>query len=589
MSLIPIPASADPDVKESFRKLNVILERLTGGNNVDWHGRRIINAGKAINPGDYVTLEQVEEITGAVAKATAPASTPVVGVSGGSSGGSPSGGGNVSHIGPIIDNAIARFVGTTGENIEAGSALLEDDGRISGVADPDGLQDVATKNYVDESIADLNAGGAAQNTFLVSGGQVVWQTAYTFLVSAAVYYINGVLHSSPETTISLDSSDAALDRIDIIAVDDSGSVIKLTGTAAAQPAEPDVDPSTQLKLAIVLVTATSTQPTTATSVSVYAENAGSPGEWNWTTSGSGWTLGSTNNPHLGSKDIEATNVASGAYLQAQTGSGTIDPSSYDQLVLFIRSKANWTNNRTLQVRLQNSGSVVGQTITVGQGQFGFDSTQTSLYQQVAIPITSFAVPSGTPVNQIRITRAGNSTIGFYIDDVSFVKSGGTQVVTGITQAQADARYAPLGPSFVTVSAESGLPNERRLTAGAGISLVDAGANNTIEVIVKGVTGVDDGNSGTALTIDFASALFGRHELTLTDDVTLTLDNPADKGCYAILIDTGVGGFTVTWPASVLWAGGVAPVITPTAGKVDLVTLIYRVSTGKYHGSFNQNY
>lgn len=116
MSLIPIPASADPDVKESFRKLNVILERLTGGSNVDWHGRRIINAGKAVNPGDYVTLEQVEEITGAVAKAAEPASSPVVGGSGSGGGGT----GDVTGPASSTGDDFAQYNGTTGKIIKDG-------------------------------------------------------------------------------------------------------------------------------------------------------------------------------------------------------------------------------------------------------------------------------------------------------------------------------------------------------------------------------------------------------------------------------------------------------------------------------------
>lgn len=383
-------------------------------------------------------------------------------------------GGLVDGPGTSVDNAIARFSGTGGDAIDhpTPTPLLADDGRISTLTDPTALQDAATKNYVDTQIAALNAGGAAQNTFLVSGGQVVWVDDYDFIVSAATYYINGVLFSSPQTPITLDPADATDDRIDVIAVDDNGDVIFITGDPSSTPAEPDVDPSSQLKLAIVFVEATSTEPGGATTTIVYAENAGSPGEWNWSSSGSGWNLASTNNPRTGTIDIEATNVASGAFIQGQIGAGTFDPNAYAQLVLYIRSKANWTNNRTMQIRLQNAGAVVGQTLTIGNGQFGFDSSSTAAYQQIAIPISQFAVPAGQVITQVRLTRAGGSTIGFYLDDVSFVGGAVTQPATGITQAQADARYAPLGPTFIVASADPTLPNERVLTAGAGIASID---------------------------------------------------------------------------------------------------------------------
>ena len=62
------------------------------------------------------------------------------------------------------------------------------------------------------------SGGAAQTSFLVSGGQVVWIENYEFLVSAATYYIGGTAYASPETTITLDAADPTNDRIDTIAV-----------------------------------------------------------------------------------------------------------------------------------------------------------------------------------------------------------------------------------------------------------------------------------------------------------------------------------------------------------------------------------
>ncbi len=393
----------------------------------------------------------------------------------------------------------------------------------------------------------------SQNTFLLSGGQVTWSTGYTFRVSAAEYYINAVRYSSAEQTIALDAADATNNRFDVIALDTSGTVQKITGTASSTPSEPSVDPAAYVKLAIVLVTASSSSPSAVSSVTVYTENGGGAGgEWNWATSGSGFNVASTNNPHAGTKDIEGTTVAAAAYAQGDKPSGTIDPNAYDFLLLFIRSKATWNNSRGLLVTLRSSGVLVGASVQIRRsGTYGFDSSLTSDYQQVAIPLTAFAIPKGSTINQVRIEDFGGS-IGFYIDDISFQVGGSTPATGGITQSQADARYEALGN-------------------------------------VRGTAPVDDGNSGTSKTIDFSSYRWGRHELTLTGNVTLTLSNPADLGVYYLLIHTGAGSFTVTWPASVLWPGGVAPVITATASKTDLIVLVWDNSAGKYYGSFNQNY
>ena len=54
--------------------------------------------------------------------------------------------------------------------------------------------------------------GATLTTFLVCGGQVVWESAYTFRVSAADYYINGTRYTSAEDTVTLGAAHATLDR-----------------------------------------------------------------------------------------------------------------------------------------------------------------------------------------------------------------------------------------------------------------------------------------------------------------------------------------------------------------------------------------
>lgn len=99
--------------------------------------------------------------------------------------------------------------------------------------------------------------------------------------------------------------------------------------------------------------------------------------------------------------------------------------------------------------------------------------------------------------------------------------------------------------------------------------------------------VDAGNSGSALTINFTTGR--RQRFVLTGNVTLTLSNPSDGARYLLNIGTGAGSFTVTWPASVSWPGGVTPTVTATASKTDLVVLVYNANTSKYYASISQAY
>lgn len=296
-----------------------------------------------------------------------------------------------------------------------------------------------------------------QPSFLVSGGQVIWESALQFRVSAAVYYIGGIRYESAEQTVTLDAADATNPRIDLIVVDTTGTVVKITGTAAATPSEPDLDPGSQLRLTIVFVPATATEPPDVVETIVYAENAGSAAEWDWTTSGTTWDLASTSTPRTATTAIEATTVGSGAYIQGAIGTGTFDPNETEFLVLYLRPKAAWANNRTLQVTLRSAGVQVGSPVTIANGTFGFQSA-TLAYQQIAIPTTAFAVPAGETITQVRITRAGPGTIGFFIDDVSFI--GGATTTPGgggLTLELADARYLQISAYQRILTADPSSP------------------------------------------------------------------------------------------------------------------------------------
>jgi hypothetical protein len=95
--------------------------------------------------------------------------------------------------------------------------------------------------------------------------------------------------------------------------------------------------------------------------------------------------------------------------------------------------------------------------------------------------------------------------------------------------------------------------------------------------------VDDGNSGAAKTIDWNEG--NEHYVTMTGNCTFTLNNPQDGGRYVLILNSGAGAFTGTWPASIRWRGGVAPVLTTDANKLDLVTLMYIAVLGEYIGAF----
>jgi hypothetical protein len=92
-------------------------------------------------------------------------------------------------------------------------------------------------------------------------------------------------------------------------------------------------------------------------------------------------------------------------------------------------------------------------------------------------------------------------------------------------------------------------------------------------------------STVTTTIDWISGNLA--DITLTSNTLFTLNNPV-IGTYIVkLTQGGGGGFISTWPATVKWSGGIAPVLTATAGKIDIITLVWDGTS--YYASYALNF
>lgn len=387
-----------------------------------------------------------------------------------------------------------------------------DGNEITNAADPTADQSLVTRAFLTAQITGI-VPGTPQGTFLVSGGQVTWvgPSDYTYHLAAGTGYINGVLYSWAAQNITLDAADATDDRIDVIGVDDTSTIFKLTGTPSANPSEPTVEPDSQLALAIVTVDAASSTPTT-TVETVYTEGAGASAEWNGSTSGATWSLVSVTNPRTGTKCIRGTTLTAGSTVTLQRGSGSIDPNAFTQLVEYIRFTSAWANNRYLLIWLALNGVKKGNALKILAGTFGLDGANIADYQAIIIPTLQFAIPAGTLINQVVMQDVGGA-ISFGLDDIQFIAaSGQTQTGGGLDQAQADARYQQLSgkgvangyasldgsalvpdaqiPSTITRDSEAVL---KTLADAAGDLIVGTGAD-TFGRLAKG-------SDGQVLTVD----------------------------------------------------------------------------------------
>jgi hypothetical protein len=484
---------------------------------------------------------------------------------------------------------------------------------------------------VTNTLSLLAASGV--QTQLITGGQVVWESGLTFRVSAAQYYINGQIYDSAEQTVTLAAADGSNPRIDVIYVDTTGTANDITGSAAASPSEPDVDPSTQLKLTFVLVGAALSAPAGVSNENIYLENT----EWTGTTSGAGWTLGSVTDPYAGTTHIQATAVAANGYVSLDHGAA-ITLTDADVLQLFIKPTVAFPASRVLRVQWYNNGVALGTPLTVASGYWGFNGS-TLAYQLVAIPMPNFVLPTGTLGDQLRITVVGGA-LSFRIDNIVLQTQGDSVPQTpsgGITQAQADARYLQL--SGGTLTGDLTVPDEaydatawngslevptknairdkiETLVAGAytdeqardavGTALTDTGlvvvtvndGADTIDINVPAAVASDyrTGTDATkALTSDavwdaadyvtlndsggnIAVDMSAGFNFAMTMDGDYTLSNPTNtkngQTGAIVLTQDGTGTQTLAYGSNWKFAGGTDPTLSTAAGAVDV--LFYQV-------------
>ncbi len=85
------------------------------------------------------------------------------------------------------------------------------------------------------------------------------------------------------------------------------------------------------------------------------------------------------------------------------------------------------------------------------------------------------------------------------------------------------------------------------------------------------------------TLDWNSS--NNQYIVLANGVQIfTFANPGTGGIYVLVLKQPAGGAagTITWPGTVLWSGGVAPTLTVTNGKVDVIEFYYDGTNAKYY-------
>lgn len=407
---------------------------------------------------------------------------------------------------------------------------------------------------------------------LVSGGIVTHDSLYKFNVSSSVYIscCDGTRRTTASTQVTLSAAHATLNRFDAVILRDTGVAV-ITGTAGANPEQPQLA-ACEILLTYILVTANTTTFTCATpDTTIYDETGGTE----WTPSASGVTVNFTNttNPYHLTRSADVGAFTNGQSFSFDIGSIDFEVFRYAYLRFFIRLKSTFATNTRIQVGLfaNSGGTFTGQYVTISNGQYGFNRTTTGNYQTIVIPVSAWNnLATTTTISTLIFRLNGSNANGFYIDWIQF---GGACVDPPVT-------VFPNGFGIVQTSngnAVSTQPNDVLQVVGAGGATVSAtGKTLTISSPSGTVTSFSSGNLSPLFTTSVATA-------TTTPALSFTLSNAAGGTVFGN--NTGSSAAPAYTSTPVL---GIAGTTLGTIGLAGNTSGVVTIQPQAAAGTFNFN-
>lgn len=288
----------------------------------------------------------------------------------------------------------------------------------------------ATKNYTIDDIADYAINKIDQVTPGNSiTGRVSWSgEGLVFQSTLITGSLNGVTINIPQNlNIVLNPADPTNDRFDLFVVNTNNTLTVLQGTPSANPVKPSIDQLTQFEIGFVRVSAGQATPSELSNVTVYNENLGQPAEWDFSTNlPSQINPNSTANPQSGEKSIYFKDLPVQAEIVFYDENSNSDANASNiQSITFKIKKNSLSAGVRISLFLANVGGNVGDQVNIFDGQFGFDGSNTSSYQNIVIDREDLNLPTVGDVTKFGFFLAP----GFdgYIDNIKINKSTSIEI------------------------------------------------------------------------------------------------------------------------------------------------------------------
>jgi hypothetical protein len=219
--------------------------------------------------------------------------------------------------------------------------------------------------------------------------------------------------------------------------------------------------------------------------------------------------------------------------------------------------------------------------------FGNTLVVTNNIQSSAGNISCAAAGSLSVLGRSRIYSSSDGTFQFRNNangaDASLTAAGLTLTTTPLAAGSGGTGLSSLGTGVATFLGTPTSDNLRAAltnTTGTGPNVFSN--NPTITDYTESTVVI--GNSGVSQTISLTNGTV--QTCTLTGNCTFTMPSATSGKSFTLLLNTGAGSFTASF-TGVKWPGNVAPIITTTASRMDIISFISNGTS--WFATIAQNY